>query len=166
MVRSKGFVRGVAVVATGVVLAGCSVLDALAPNQTSDAEVVTVRPDASVITKQQLPNFVGISKDTAGSSAISMNMVIIPPGGRADPHVHKGYESAIYVIEGNVETRYGDGLSKSITNQAGDFIFIPADVPHQPINLSETERAVAIVSRNDADEQESVEHYDPATPPK
>ena len=140
-----------------VLAAGC------APEETVSAEeVVTVRPDAEVMTKQQLPNFVGISKDTAGSSAISMNMVIIPPGGQADPHVHKGYESAIYVMEGEVETRYGPGLKKSVINKAGDFLFIPADVPHQPVNLSKTERAVAIVSRNDADEQESVEHYDPA----
>lgn len=143
-------------------LAGCSVLPDWGHDAVVDGEVVTVRPDADVMTKQRLPNFVGISKDTAGSSAISMNMVIIPPGGQADPHVHKGYESAIYVMEGEVETRYGAGLKKSVVNRAGDFLFIPADVPHQPVNLSKTERAVAIVSRNDADEQESVEHYDPS----
>ena len=153
----------------GVGLAACSVLPeqlggapAPSPAPNPDAEVVMVRPDAEVMTKQALPNFVGISEASAGSSAISMNMVIIPPGGRADPHVHKGYESAIYVMEGEVETRYGTGLKKSMANKAGDFIFIPADVPHQPINLSKTKRAVAIVSRNDANEQESVEHYDPA----
>ncbi len=154
----------------GMALSACSGLPeqwggtpAPNPGPNPDAEVVMVRPDAEVMTKQALPNFVGVSEASAGSSAISMNMVIIPPGGRADPHVHKGYESAIYVMEGEVETRYGTGLTKSMINKAGDFIFIPADVPHQPINLSKTKRAVAIVSRNDANEQESVEHYDPAT---
>ncbi len=145
----------------GGLLAGCSILPDRLTGQVSDRDVVTVRPDAEVMTKQRLPNFVGISEETAGASAISMNMVIIPPGGRADPHVHKGYESAIYVMEGEVETRYGVGLKKSVINKAGDFLFIPADVPHQPVNLSKTNRAVAIVSRNDANEQESVEHYDP-----
>src|SRR4029079_14700067 len=44
----------------------------------------------------------------------------------------------------------------SVVNEAGDFIFIPPDVPHQPINLSNTEPAIAIVARNDPDEQEHV----------
>jgi uncharacterized RmlC-like cupin family protein len=40
-----------------------------------------------------------------------------------------------------------------------DFLFIPPDVPHQPINLSDTEPAIAIVARNDPNEQEHVELY-------
>ncbi|MDF2765689.1 MAG: hypothetical protein K0S81_2683 [Rhodospirillales bacterium] len=128
----------------------------------ADAEIVTVRPDAAVMTKQRLPNYVGISKATAGASAISMNLVVIPPGGKAEPHSHKGFETAIYVLEGEVETRYGRGLAKSIINKAGDFIFIPADVPHQPVNLRADKPARAIVARNHADEQESVIPYDPA----
>jgi uncharacterized RmlC-like cupin family protein len=73
--------------------------------------------------------------------------------------VHKGYESAIYLMQGRVETRYGEGLKKSVVNVAGDFIFIPPDVPHQPFNLSDTEPAIAIVTRNDPDEQEHVLVY-------
>jgi uncharacterized RmlC-like cupin family protein len=48
-----------------------------------------------------------------------------------------------------------------VIHEAGDFIFIPANVPHQPVNLSDTEPAQAIVARNDPNEQESVEPYDP-----
>jgi uncharacterized RmlC-like cupin family protein len=44
--------------------------------------------------------------------------------------VHKGYESAVYLLQGRVETRYGEGLKKSVVNVGGDFIFIPPDVPH------------------------------------
>jgi len=32
-------------------------------------------------------------------------------------------------------------------------------VPHQPVNLSSTEAAIALVSRNDPNEQESVQVY-------
>jgi uncharacterized RmlC-like cupin family protein len=88
-----------------------------------------------------------------------MNLVVIPPGGAAEPHLHKGYETAIYLLEGRVRTRYGPGLRESMINEAGDFIFIPADVPHQPINLSAEEPAKAIVARNDPNEQESVVRY-------
>lgn len=125
------------------------------------AEIVTVRPDAQVMTRQRLPNFVGISGTTAGARGLCMNLVIIPPGGRAEPHYHRGYETAIYILRGRVETRYGPGLEKSVINEAGDFMFIPPDVPHQPFNLSETEPAQAIVARNDPNEQESVVTYDP-----
>jgi uncharacterized RmlC-like cupin family protein len=90
-----------------------------------------------------------------------MNLVVIPAGGAAAPHIHKSFETAIYILEGEVETRYGPGLAKSEINKAGDCIFIPADVPHQPVNLSSGRPARAIVARNDADEQESVVPYDP-----
>lgn len=130
---------------------------------TNTAEIVTVRPEKTTMTRQQLPNFVGISGASAGAKHLSMNLVVIPPGGAAQPHVHRGYETAIFLLQGRVETRYGPGLRKSVIHEAGDFIFIPADVPHQPVNLSETEPAHALVARNDPNEQESVVVYDPAT---
>ena len=58
-----------------------------------------------------------------------------------------------------MNTRYGHKLEKSIICQEGDFILIRPDVPHQPINLNATEPALAIVARNDPNEQESVVHY-------
>ena len=123
-------------------------------------EIITIRPETTIMTRQHLPNFVGVSAATTGATGISMNLVIIPPGGAAEPHLHRNYETAIYLLKGRVETRYGPGLHQSVINEAGDFLFIPANVPHQPINLSDTEPAQAIVARNDANEQESVEAYD------
>jgi uncharacterized RmlC-like cupin family protein len=124
-------------------------------------EVVLVDTPPEILTRQNLPNFVGISGKTAGAKGLSMNLVVIPPGASAEPHKHRGYESAVYVLEGRVETRYGPGLAKSVIAEAGDFLFIPPDVPHQPINLSATEAARAIVVRNDPDEQEHVILLDP-----
>ncbi|MEZ4766994.1 MAG: cupin domain-containing protein [Caldilineales bacterium] len=126
-------------------------------------EIITVRPAAEELSRQQLPYFVGISQQTAAATGISMNMIVIPPGGAAQPHIHRGYETAIYVLEGHIQTFYGAGLAQSTINQAGDFLFIPADLPHQPVNLSDSLPARAIVARNDANEQESVVPYDPAT---
>ncbi len=122
--------------------------------------VKCVRPDAEVMTKQRLPYFVGVSKDTVGAQGISMNLVVIPPGASPEPHYHKDFETAIYILEGEVETRYGEGLKETMINRKGDFVFIPPGVPHQPFNLSKTEPALAIVSRNDANEQENVVLYD------
>ena len=123
--------------------------------------VVPYRPDRAVDTRQRLPYFLGISGQTVGAQGLAMHLVVIPPGARAAPHLHRGYETAIYVIEGRVETRWGEGLAHSVVSEAGDFLFIPPDVPHEAINLSATEPARAIVARNDPAEQDRVEPYAP-----
>lgn len=122
--------------------------------------VVGIRPDREVMTRQRLPYFTGISAQTAGSRGLSMHLVVIPPGGSASPHRHRAYETGIYVLEGRVETRYGEGLTETIVSESGDFLFIPPDVPHQARNLSDTLPARAIVARNDPNEQENVVPYD------
>ncbi len=122
--------------------------------------IVTVRPRAEFISKQGLINFEGISGETAGARGLCLHLVIIPPGGAAKPHLHDGFETAIHLLEGEVETRYGDGLEQSVVNVAGDFIFIPPGVPHAPRNLSSSVPARALVARNDPREQESVVLYE------
>lgn len=123
-------------------------------------EIVTVRSPAEVQTKQRLSYFVGISGASAGSRNLSLSLLVVPPGGAAEPHVHQGYETAIYVLEGRVETHYGEGLKQSVVNEAGDFMFIPPGLPHQPINLSQETPAKALVARNDSNEQERTVLYE------
>ena len=125
------------------------------------AEVKAVRPAAEVLTKQRLPYFVGVSGATVGARGLSMHIVVIAPGARAEPHAHRGHETAIYVLEGRVETRYGEGLAASVISEPGDFLFIPPGVPHEAINCSASEPARAIVARNDAAEQDNVVPYQP-----
>jgi uncharacterized RmlC-like cupin family protein len=120
-----------------------------------------IRPDRAVDTLQRLPYFIGVSGSTVGARGLSMHLVVIPAGARAEPHIHLGYETGIYVIEGRVETRYGEGLTESIVSEAGDFLFVPPGVPHEAINLSDTEPARAIVARNDPAEQDKVAPYQP-----
>jgi uncharacterized RmlC-like cupin family protein len=125
-------------------------------------DVKAVRPEHEVLTRQRLPYFVGISGQTVGARGLSMHLVVIPPGAKADPHSHRGYETAIYVLEGRVETRYGARLESSVVSEAGDFLFIPPGIPHEAINLSPTEPARAIVARNDPAEQDNVVPCDDA----
>ena len=123
----------------------------------------SIRPDREILTRQRLPYFLGVSASTVGSRGLSMHMVVIPPGARSQPHLHRGYETAIFVLDGRVETRWGEGLASSVISEPGDFLFIPADVPHEAINLSSTEPARAIVARNDPAEQDRVEPVHPMT---
>ena len=123
-------------------------------------KAVTVRPKETLTTKQNLPYYVGISKETVGAKGLSMNLVVIPPGASSKAHYHKDFETAIYLLKGRVETRFGENLQESTTNEEGDFVYIPPGVPHKPVNLSKTEPALAIVSRNDPNEHENVISYD------
>jgi len=123
-------------------------------------KVVTVRHEETITTKQNLPYYVGISKETAGAKGLSMNLVVIPPGASPKAHFHKDFETAIYLLKGRVETRFGENLQESTINEEGDFVYIPPGVPHKPVNLSETEPALAIVSRNDPNEHENVIAYE------
>lgn len=124
--------------------------------------ITVIRPDKEIMTRQKIPYFVGISRETAGAEGISMNLVVIPPGATAEPHYHKDFETAIYILQGRVDNRYGEGLKESVITEKGDFVFIPPGVPHSSVNLSATEPAMAIVSRNDPDQMENVVLYESA----
>jgi uncharacterized RmlC-like cupin family protein len=85
-----------------------------------------------------------------------MHLLTIPPGGRAKAHLHENHETAIYVLSGRAHMWYGEDLSEHLTVEAGEFLYIPAGMPHLPYNPSETEDAVALLARTDPNEQESV----------
>ena len=106
--------------------------------------------------KQGLDYFLGVSAESAGATGICMHMVTIPPGARANAHVHENHETAIYVLSGEAEMWYGENLEDHVTLKTGDYLYIPAGVPHLPANPSATTPCVSILARTDPNEQESV----------
>lgn len=103
---------------------------------------------------------VGMCERNVGSKKLSMNVATIPPGGVAKAHIHVGFELMLYIMQGNVRHEYGEGLRKTVDNQAGDFIYIEPDVPHEVFNLSDTEPVVAVVARSDASEWQHIVPYE------
>ena len=101
----------------------------------------------------------GLSAKNVNARRLSMNVATIPPGGVAYAHVHVDFEVMLYILAGRVRHEYGPGLSRSIENQAGDFIFIEPGVPHEVFNLSDSEPVVAVVARSDASEWENIVPY-------
>ncbi len=87
-------------------------------------------------------------------------MATIPPGGVAYAHIHVDFEVMLYILQGRVRHDYGPGLENVIENQAGDFIYIEPGVPHEVLNLSDSEPVVAVVARSDADEWANIIPYD------
>lgn len=121
------------------------------------ATCAVIRSGATYAGKQGLEYFSGISAQSAGAQGICMHLLNIPPGGRAKAHLHANHETAIYVLQGTTEMWYGEGLRERLTASAGDFVYIPAGMPHLPVNSSATEPAIAVLARTDPNEQESVE---------
>ena len=102
----------------------------------------------------------GLSAKNVGAKKLSMNLATIPPGGVAYAHIHVDFEVMLYILAGRVRHEYGEGLTQSIENEAGDFIFIEPGVPHEVFNLSDSEPVVAVVARSDADEWEHIVNYE------
>jgi uncharacterized RmlC-like cupin family protein len=51
---------------------------------------------------------------------------------------------------------YGEHLEHHLAASAGDFLYIPAGVPHLPFNPSPDEPCAAVFARTDPNDQESV----------
>ena len=106
--------------------------------------------------RQQTSYSAAISAESVGASGLCMHLLSIPPGARAKAHLHEHHETAIYVLSGEAGMWYGDQLQEHLTVRSGDFLYIPAGMPHLPYNLSGTEPALGVVARTDPNEQESV----------
>lgn len=106
--------------------------------------------------KQGLHYNVGISAETVGARALHLQLVSIPPGGRARAHMHESHETAIYALSGESGVWHGERLEHHAVVKPGDFFYIPAGVPHLPYNPSGTETVTAVIARTDPNEQESV----------
>src|SRR5476649_1949443 len=93
-----------------------------------------LRPGEAYIGKQGLAYNVGISAESVGAGALHMQLVTIPPGGRARAHKHASHETAIFALKGTSAMWHGPRLEHHDIIREGDFLYIPADVPHLPYN--------------------------------
>lgn len=114
-----------------------------------------LRPGEAFTGKQGLAYNVGISAESCGARGIHMQLVTIPPGGRAKAHKHATHETAIYALQGESSVWYGERLEHHAVVRPGDFFYIPADVPHLPYNPT-AQTVTAVIARTDPNEQESV----------
>ena len=100
----------------------------------------------------------GLSGKNVGATSLSINVATVPPGGVAYAHIHDGFEVMLFIVQGRVRHTYGDGLLKSVENEAGDFIYIKPGVPHEVFNIGD-EPVVAFVARSAADEWDRIVPY-------
>jgi uncharacterized RmlC-like cupin family protein len=99
----------------------------------------------------------GVSAESIGAVALWLGSVTLPAGGgRTRAHVHEQHESAFFLVSGDeVELWTGDQLERCEIARPGDYVYVPAGVPHVAVNRTDTP-AVFVGARTDPNEQESV----------
>lgn len=121
----------------------------------SAPERFVVRP-SDAYTSTQGPRYApGVSSETTGASSLFLGLITLGPGQRTRAHVHEHHESAHYMLSGGeVELWTGPRLQRRDVVRPGDFLFIPAGLPHVAVNRGSSP-AVFVGARNDAAMQES-----------
>ena len=109
-----------------------------------------IHPDALEVEVRSgsMTRLAGVSQGLVGSTGIHLAIATIPPGCASSPHYHVNCESAIYVVRGRGRFLTGQDLEQSLPIGPGDFIYVPPDAVHQPVNDSPTEPMELIVARN------------------
>jgi uncharacterized RmlC-like cupin family protein len=105
---------------------------------------------------QRLGYAPGVTSETTGAGSLCLTSAVLPVGARSACHVHRGIESAGYVISGRIETWWGETLEEHAVLEAGDFAFIPADLPHVVGNAGD-EPATMVVAHSSASDQDGIE---------
>jgi uncharacterized RmlC-like cupin family protein len=97
----------------------------------------------------------GLTGESVGARGISMTVLVLPDGARARTHLHRGIETAVHVFAGRCEMYFGDRLQDHLDFAAGDYVYIPADVPHLVMNRSGAE-ATALVAHTAPSDQDGI----------
>ena len=88
----------------------------------------------------------GIDSNTAGASKIFLGHVTCDPNTLGPPHHHGEAETAAYVLKGEIRVYFGEDFKEFVDAGPGDFIFVPAYMPHIEGNVTD-EPAEAVLSR-------------------
>ncbi len=79
--------------------------------------------------------------------ALFLKREIVAPTTAANRHYHST-ASIIVILEGKVRINYGSDFQYAEYAEAGEFVFIPALMPHQPVNEDAATPLVCLVVRN------------------
>ena len=123
-----------------------------------DRKASVVRAGAKYRSEQGSDYEPGISAETVESKVLFLGVVTLPAGARTRAHVHERHETALYLLDGELELWTGDQLQHREVVRPGDYIFIPENVLHVAVNRGE-KAAVCIGTRNEPTAQESVVLY-------
>ena len=99
------------------------------------------------ISSGSMTRLAGVSQGSTGSTGIHLAIATIPAGCSSTPHYHVNCESAIYVSKGRGRFLVGERLETYLPIGPGDFLYVPAEAVHQPVNDGDQPMEL-IVARN------------------
>lgn len=108
-----------------------------------------VQGTEAVVTAQGSRYEPGISAETVASCGLFLGKATLQPGQRTKAHIHQ-HESAHYMLSGSeVELWTGHRLEHRSVVRPGDYLFVPAGLPHVAVNRGAV-TAEFISARNEA----------------
>ena len=115
-----------------------------------------IKPGADRAVPRGVVGGAEVSQATAGAHNIYMGVFRVPAGSRSRPHYHAACESAVYMLSGTLDVRWGEHLQESVRIGVGDLVYVPPRETHVLENPSADEPAQYVVAR-DAPTEDSVE---------
>ena len=118
--------------------------------------IEVVRAGEAVQGVQGLAYAPGVTSATTAAGGLCLTSAVLPVGARSACHLHRRIESAGYLVSGRLEVWWGDALEGHVVLEAGDFAYIPADLPHVVGNAG-SEPAAMVVAHSSASDQDGIE---------
>jgi len=114
-------------------------IDNIQETQVSNRSIRVVRANELDSTTAQTPGsqrFAAIHSGAGIESPMWGGRFLVEPGARTGIHHHGKQDTIAYVLSGSSYVRWGERGEFNATIHAGDFLFVPAWLPHQEINPS------------------------------
>ena len=82
------------------------------------------------------------------SSSLWAGTFVVEPSAKTGIHHHGKQDTVVYVLAGEALVRWGNYGEYAATVRAGDFLHVPAWLPHQELNPSKDESFRWVVVRS------------------
>ena len=116
-----------------------------------DSTISVVHPGDLSAETAQTPGSLRLSAVSAThgiASALWAGVFVVEPLAKTGIHHHGEQDTVVYVLQGEAVVRWGERGEKSVTVRPGDFLHVPAWLPHREENPSNDEQFRWVVVRS------------------
>ena len=100
---------------------------------------IVAQPDSTRVRRRHPALVAAVAPQLGIESALWGGLFEVKPAARTGIHYHGEQQTIAYVLSGVSEVRWGARAEYRARAKAGDFIPVPAFVPHMEINPSDSE---------------------------
>lgn len=118
---------------------------------TTQSRISVVKPsefDSGTSQTRGSERLAAISASQGITASIWGGLFVVEPGMSIGIHHHGEQDTIAYVLEGECLVRWGERGEFSAVARAGDFLHVPAWLPHMEVNRSATQQLRWVVVRS------------------